>query len=413
MAEKLKSCFIFLVIAAALISGCKKNQDATSPGETQNGNNYSLKADSIASLSVNEIHVNLFRDGLISNFSETEPFYMAPNGKVYLTNAGLWIGTTQNGLSYANLNIGGFSNYTTKWDNDNQGVYHITSEILKKNISNWPAQYGAPADQNGNPVLYGDEMLFSCLKGTKETSKMALSMPVENLRIAQTVFAYKRSDLSNVLFIRYELKNTGARDLNEIYAGFYSDADITGERNEIGYDAEKGLTFTYLNPNGPIPIPPKIITNCITGNIFLETPYNDNRFPFSVTGHRFIQRDYGGDGSQFGELSLNEPSHVLNVLKALGNDGSSMIDPITKSSSSFAFTGNPVTREGWLDYSYDTRNMICTGPFSLKAMEIKTITVAIITVGEMKLETSFAKLKSQVDLIRNERSLWSFPVSEQ
>ncbi|HEX2963393.1 MAG TPA: hypothetical protein VHO43_16460 [Ignavibacteriales bacterium] len=409
MAEKLKSGFILLVIAASLITGCNKNPDATSPGGNQL-DNYTLKADSIATLSVNEIHVNLYREGLLRNFNDPEPFYMGPTEKVYLSNAGLWLGTTQNNASYANLNIGGYSNYSTKWDNDNRGVYHITGEILKKNISNWPAQFGAPVDQNGNPVLYGDEMLISCLKGTKEASKMVLGSPIEDLRIVQTIYGYKRTDISNVLFIRYEMKNTGTKDLNGIYAGFYTDADVTGGMDEIGYDAEKGLTFTYLNPLGPTRTNP---TNCISGNIFLESPFNDSRFPYSVTGHRFIERDYGPTGSQFGEMSLNEPSQVLNVLKALGNDGSGMIDPATKSYTSFAFTGNPVTREGWLDKSADTRNMICTGPFSLRASEIKTITVAIITVGERELGASLAKLRSQVDLIRNERSLWSFPVSKQ
>lgn len=412
MPFRIKPYFLCLIILVSFFAGCKKDTDPASPSATKMNLNYTLKPDSIALIAVNDIHVSASRDGLISNSSLLpDQFYVQSNTQVHLSNAGLWVSAVQDNAPRANLNIGGFSNYTSKWDGNNLGVFHITPEILKNNISNWPAQYGAPVDQNGNPAIYGDEMLFSCLKGTVNPSQMALNSPIENLRVTQSVYAYQRSDLKNVIFIRYELKNMGSKDLNDVFAGFYSDVDINTDQvnNAIGYDAASGMTYTYFNPKDPNSS--KFI-NCVSGNVFLESPVSDSRFPYSVTGHRMIERDYGAKDSQFGEL-LGNAVQALNVLKALGNDGSSMIDPVTNTPTIFAFTGNPLTGTGWLDQSRDSRNMITTGPFNLKASESRVITVAMVTAGEKELGASLNKLKSQIDLIRNERSLWSFPVSKQ
>lgn len=86
---------------------------------------------------------------------------------------------------------------------------------------------------------------------------------------------------------------------------------------------------------------------------------------------------------------------------------------VQDSNTSFAFTGDVVAGTGWLDQEYDSRNMITTGPFNIKASESKTITAAIITVSEKELSANLNKLRSQINLIRNEKSLWSFPVSKQ
>lgn len=407
----LKPFFLCLTILVFFLTGCKKDPEPVSPGEPKQDNNLTLKDNETALLAVNDISVNIDRLGILSMFLDG-PFYKKSDMQVFLSSAGLWIAASQNSSTYAEYIFGGLSNFSAKWDTANRGVFYADTEILKKNITNWPSEYGAPVDLNGKPLLYGDAMSFSCLKGIKGASYRAMDNPVENLRITQSAFAYKRPDLSNVLFVRYELKNTGTKDLNYIYAGYYTDTDLTFGiiKNSIGYDASRGMTYTYFDPNDTSS---GKFYNYISGCAFLESPFIDSRFPYSVSGHRMVDRDYGPAGSQFGEMSINSPVQVLNTLKALGIDGSSMIDPTTKSPTKFAFSGNPVTGEGWLDQGvWDRRNLLCTGPFDLKASESKVITVAMITVWEKNLNTCLEKLRSQTDLIRNERTLWLFPASK-
>ncbi|MGE5354043.1 MAG: hypothetical protein ACM3P0_18300 [Acidobacteriota bacterium] len=411
MTHRLISCLILLVVITSSFTGCKKDPGTISPPEEpKQNNNYILKADETALLAVNDINVYVGQDGRI--FIDG-PFYKKLNTEVSLSSAGLWLAAAPNGNPYADLIIGGLSNYAAKWDTAYSGVFNVTPEILTNDILNWPSKYGAPVDQNGKPALHGDAMLFSCMKGIQAFPYNGMGNPVENLRITQTVYAYKTPGLSNVLFVRYELKNAGTKDINGIYAGYYTDTDIAigNVKNSIGYDSSKAIMYTYLDPNDTKSAD---YYNCVSGCLFLESPFRDSRFPYPASGHRMLERNYGESGSQFGELSLREPGQILNVLKALGNDGSSMIDPVTKSPTKYAFSGNPVTGKGWLDQGTgDKRNLLCTGPFDLKASESKVITVAMITVGEKLLKDSLDKLRTQADLIRNESSIWSFPVSKQ
>lgn len=410
MSKYIKECALFITLIAFAYAGCKKESAPAAP-ETLQDTILTIIPDPVGMLSLNDIHIHLDSTG---RFYEDEPrwlpFYAKGETGAYLYTAGFWIGSADDNNPSVNLYIGGHSNYTSLWDSNRVGVFHVNGKMLEKRITNWPRNYGAPVDLAGHPLLYGDEMLMACLKGTIGSHVFeAYHHPVKDLRIIQTVFAYKRFDLSNVIFVRYEMKNIGEKDLKDIYAGFYSDTDIEKInshelRSLIGYDSSRGLSYTYIDPKWY-----QSDYNCISGFAFLESPFSDSQLPYSVSGHRKMERDFGS-GSDFGELNIRTPVQAINALKALGNDGSYMINPVTQNPTKFAFTGDPVTGQGWTVQLSDTRNMICTGPFEIGTHQSKVVTVLWINAGEKELSQSLQKIKSQTDLIRSEKSLWQFPV---
>lgn len=95
-----------------------------------------------------------------------------------------------------------------------------------------------PFDRNGNgvwdpnedmPDLLGDETAWCVYSDNVPQSLRRWLSPPYGIEIRQTIFAYSNTSfLSNVFFVRYRIKNTGAvsNKLDSIYFGLWADADI-------------------------------------------------------------------------------------------------------------------------------------------------------------------------------------------
>jgi hypothetical protein len=224
-------------------------------------------------------------------------------------------------------------------------------------------------------------------------SKSILSEPIKNLRITQAVYGYKRDDLRNIIFIRYEIENISPKNWDGVYIGFYSDTDLSPNPmiNRTGYDSTRGLTYTYSDTS-----------TIVTGFTFLETPKS-----LGVTSHRIMRKNNYID-PDFGEYSFTSSEQILYALKGLSNSGRPMINPSTNRSTLYAFTGDPVSGEGWLDTEVDVRSMISSGPFSLSINEAQRITLVWVVNDGINLQDALTKLKSKVDQIKSGSELWQF-----
>ena len=385
---------VLFSILFLFLYGCGK--DSNYGPETPKSGPAELTADSVHTLAVNNFSVMVDRRGRLQFGAWMN------NGKNYfvISLAGLWIGMNQNGTPRGDITWAGaipYSNYTSMINGKELGVYYLEPGA-SYDASNWPADYGAPVTSSGDPKVYGDGMCWSVLTSDSAlTSVPIFSGPVKNIRIAQAVYAYNSTSLRNIIFVRYQITNTGSSSMSGVYIGFYSDTDL-GEAvtNRTGYDPDRGLTYTYqdsVNSTG---------YSLATGFAFLQTPGN-----IGVTSHR-IMRKNNYINPDFGEYDFSTQQQILYALQGLSNSGQPMVNPVTGQQTLFAFTGDPVTQTGWLDTKTDVRSMISSGPVTIVPNETVTYTIAWAVDDGADLYEAISKLKSNIDFVRADKSLWGF-----
>jgi hypothetical protein len=322
---------------------------------------------------------------------------------IYL--AGLWLGADIDGKAHANIIwIGSYpqGNLIAKCDSVRTGVFFIDPGILLNEDFTPLIQFGFPTDHNNNPQILGDVMCWSALRTDTSAYSNLLKNPIPDIHITQTMYIYTDSELEKVFFLRYEIENKGSFEIEEMYAGFYSDTDLLYNDNATGYDSSRGLSYTYT-PRDSI----FSTDSYVTGFAFLETPIEDG-FQVAMGSHR-IMRKNNYLNPEFGERGFNSPEQVLFALRGLDNFGNPMINPTTGKESKFTFTGDPITRTGWLDdIPIDVRSLLSTEAFSLKGGEKKTISIVWVVESGIDLSISLENLKSQIDNIRNNAVLWEF-----
>jgi len=385
----------FLVTLLIIFVGCKSSLINPSPSVETNTKEelipYKIKA-----LAVNNFSILLDRDGKIHDVIWHND--STDISVIFLT--GLWIGMNQDGIPYGDITWSGNfpeSNFTGEWNNKRNGIFYIEGN-KSYDTSQWPVELGAPVNNDGTPKVYGDAMCWSALTSDTAYSSIPIySSPVKNVIVSQALYAYKRDDLNSVFFVRYEIKNNSSKDWNNVYVGFYSDTDLgLIGNNRTGYDSTRGLTYTYedsLNNSE---------YSRVTGFAFLETPSN-----IGTTSHRIMRKnDY--INPDFGEYDFTSAQQILYALQGLSNSGKLMINPTTGQITSYAFTGDPVTKTGWLDTKVDVRSMISSGPFSIPAHETKKLSVVWIVNDGPNLQTALSTLKTKLEKIRIEPNLWQF-----
>lgn len=316
--------------------------------------------------------------------------------------SGLWVSGRRDGGLAASLTFAG-SNWAPLPANGQAGGVYLLS----------PAS-GLPA---GVDRLRGDQMAWSQLVGQPNDRSPVLAQPVEGLRVDQAAFVYTRPEASDLLFVRYVLTNTGATPLTDAYAGIYADTDLQYQGttsapgaslydNLTGYDAARGLTYTYQQASRDnAAVSPALAT----GYAFLSTPGDA-----PLMSHRVVRRN--NIDPDFGETGFSRPEQVDWALRGRSNTNVAMTDPTTGATTLFAFTGDPVTRSGWLDgfvdpqtgvrRGSDTRSLLSAGPFRLAPGESTALTVVYVTVEGVSFPSALGALGERVDAVRSQPALW-------
>ena len=111
--------------------------------------------------------------------------------------------------------------------------------------NNWPIDLGAPVDNNGNPLLKGDQTLWTAFNAADSTSLNYWQwfQPNNNLNllpieIQQLAFARKGNKkdnediFSNTIFFEYTIINKGNSDIDSAFIGFWTDIDFYISRFE-------------------------------------------------------------------------------------------------------------------------------------------------------------------------------------
>jgi hypothetical protein len=141
-----------------------------------------------------------------------------------------------------------------------------------------------PVDLNGNgewdqnedmPDLLGDRTLWCVFyDGVPASERRFITVNPQGIEIRQTAFAYsfENGSLSNTIFIRYRIRNTGLLSpvLDSVYFTTWADADIGEAFNDlVGSDTTSNSGYAYDNDTDPVygNQPPTFLIDQLTGPI--------------------------------------------------------------------------------------------------------------------------------------------------
>jgi hypothetical protein len=297
-----------------------------------------------------------------------------------------------------------------------------------------------PEDLNGNgvwdlnedrPDLLGDYTAWCIINDGVPSSERYWGfeeVEPQGIEIKITVFASgppEQEYLSNVIFVRYIIENTGIsfEKLDSVYFGIVADADIGYSNDDmIGYDTARNSAFIYNNGTDDEygETPPALLTDILMGphvyipgatftdnnlngffELEIDTPLDTayvyegpylgirkfpgakNLNPLAHTGLIKSTWDYRDPDFKEQMLSYlkggrNIAGADINVCELQYGNGSELAN-CSEINNRFMYSGDPVNKLGWLYmYPFDVRNLISMGPFDLPKGEEAEIMIAYI-----------------------------------
>ena len=283
-------------------------------------------------------------------------------------------------------------------------VYKISKGDSSSNpdFSEWPANFGAPTKNDSTPLIYGDQILWTVFNILDSTIDNQNYHPIE---FHQTIFCRRDSTsinkdiLDNTVLMEWTIINKGLANLDSAYFGFWTDIDITvfydkpgiDTINQLGYCwSEKSYYYdtTQISPAigytllyGPI-VPEPGNTALFKGK--LKEGYKNLKL---ISFHAIADDSYSLVDSLVNPISFSSPTQVrsftqaLNIAKGLYPEGSPIVSPVTNQITTFPFSGDPVTGEGWVYDHWSGSGagfIFFTGPFTIASNDTQWVMIALV-----------------------------------
>ncbi len=303
------------------------------------------------------------------------------------------------------------------YDGDGDGVYN-------------------PVDKNGNnkwdvnedrPDLIGDVTAWTVYNDGVATALRRFTVEPQGVEIHQTTFGFQVTTgaVSNMMFVRYRLHNTGtvADTFYNCYFSAAADPDL-GDANDDLVGCDIGLSAGYVYAGGPDSEfgsnPPSFLMDFFQGPVvyipgvtFTDTDANGyydegTDIPldtaYNVRGRELGIVEYPGAMNKpltaMTQYMQSHPSHgdpnthfeLRNyLLGGRGKNGDSLyvsswefgngstLSDTANIDTRYMYSGDPVAGTGWLNNNpIDQRQMSNTGPFNLIVGEPQDIIVAYV-----------------------------------
>jgi hypothetical protein len=408
-------------------------------------------------LDINNIYLPLNRKGILADAN------VPPNGSggqfggnTFLFSGGFFLSGYSNGTLWANAVASATLVEDYLQGTSPNGQYDPDAQLYKIRYDDQPfgqswqdwtyaVELGAdfydgngdgiynPIDLNGNnqwdpnedrPDILGDEMLWCVFyDGVPSSQRRWNTVEPQGIEIRQTVFAYSTvSELQNIIFIRYRIKNTGlvANEMTDVYFGIWDDPDLGDSQDDlVGCDTLLKGGYTYNDgPDGQYGNnPPSFFAATLAGPVtyipgetFIDNNGNGTYdegvdTPLDTAyvhrGEVLGIKEYPGAKNQNissmihyinGDPYINDPNNkeeARNFMLGLTRQGT-IIDPCnwtygevrggvdcSQVNPMFWYSGDPITNYGWINITpRDQRQMQNVGPFTLMAGEEYEIFVA-------------------------------------
>ncbi|HEQ98214.1 MAG TPA: hypothetical protein ENO22_02610 [candidate division Zixibacteria bacterium] len=362
-----------------------------------------IAQDTTAFINANRISMFAGNDGILANdfFREIEEdyagfYYRADTTQPVIWSSALWIagkvgGGIRTGMAYYSAGRtytefapGPYESAIT--DSSRFKVYKISRDDLISpgdDWMNWPVDLGAPLDSLGNPLLIGEQTLFSVYNDA-DTSRRDYSAGSEDplrAEVRQMVWAYDREKyLGDVVFVDFEVINRSDDVWDSIFVGLHADPDLGDPRNDLVGSYEPGsMVYQYSEK---LDMELEGFGHAVAGVILLGArSSNDDYDPYTAT-HTNPTPFYP-----------TTPQESFNFLQGLDSTGSQYIDPTTSEPTRFIYNGDPRYNVGWLDQMPEDRKMLIShGPFRVFPGDSLTISIAFVAQTSSDRKTAFDNL---------------------
>jgi len=310
-------------------------------------------------------------------------------------------------------------------------VYKISvgDDNSNPDYAEWPNDFGAPVNDVGNPLILGDQTLWTVYNGLDSsltyrnwwnTNRDTLPvMPIEVQQMSYGRAGNSGDDVdifSNVMFIEWTIINKGNETIDSTYLGLWTDIDFFGAYSNLpGIDTVNQLGFCWTDidsSSGLIGPPPAVGYTLLYGPvipatgqtaIFRGKVLNDYR-NMSLASFRAISDD-GGFHPVSGFPGLL--TEAWNITRGLDLDGNDVIDPMTSLPKAFPFSGDPVTNTGWV-YDPNTYGIgggagfvMFTGFLTMAPNDTQWVMAALVPgLGNDKLE-SIEKMRQKTEILHS------------
>jgi hypothetical protein len=305
-------------------------------------------------------------------------------------------------------------------------VYRISKgdDNTNPDYAEWPDEFGAPLDEQGNPEIYGDQTLWTVFNSFDSTAilsppywpKKILPIPIE---IQQLVYAHGGAELddenilSNTIFYEWIIINKGSDPVDSAYFGFWSDIDFMDviDDNLPGMDTVEQTGYCWAsNETFSGMVPPSVGYSLLYGPT-IPSPGNsaiykgrvlNNHVNMKLNAFKGIADDsIIGDSMYAPVRSITE---AQNVARVLTSNGYLIINPITNQPTTFPFSGDPVTGEGWIYTHWISGGagmVYFSGPFTLAPNDTQWVMMAVVPgLGETNLE-SITQMRRKANILRS------------
>ncbi len=309
--------------------------------------------------------------------------------------------------------------------NDNEGTEDQIRAQYETDWMEWPAQYGAPFDDvNGNgtyepdvdiPGVPGsDQTIWSVANDLNpgNTADLYGALPI-GVEQQATYWAYNRTGaLGSMIFRKYKLINKSNAVFHDMYVSMWSDVDDGNATDDFaGCDTVLSLGYCYnANANdatyNPLP-PPAVgfdffqgpIVDGVAGEdknkngvddaedfgIFNSQRVGPGKINLPMTAFYYFAR---GDANVTDPTrkALEGSTQFYNFFQGrIGKTGDLFVDAVTGLPTTYALTGDPVSKQGWIDGvllpSGDRRIGQASGPFTMAPGDTQEVVVAEIVAG--------------------------------
>jgi hypothetical protein len=302
-------------------------------------------------------------------------------------------------------------------------AYKITrgDDNTNPDYAEWPVEFGAPVKPNGDPLIKGYQTIWSSYNSLDTTANLfggTWQGPLTNypIEIHQTVFTRNgfESDsidiFSNVTFLEWEIINKSNATIDSAYFGFWTDIDFgTVIYNNPGVDTLHQLGYCWDEVESIYDSLFPAVGYVLLYGPAIPSPGSTATFKGrSLANHINLQlnafRGIGDDS--IWNMPLIAPVHSMlesqYVARGLQADGNPIINPFTNQVTTFPFSGDPVTGEGWI-YDLLTSGgagfVFFSGPFTMAPSDTQWAMIAVVPgLGEDRLN-SITQMRRKADIL--------------
>ncbi len=280
--------------------------------------------------------------------------------------------------------------------------------------TNWPADLGAPYDdKNGDgkyepgtdvPGVPGADQTIWFVANDQNAGKTTFLYGAQPLGVEMqaTIWAYNQQGaLGNMYFRKYKIINKGSQknELDSMYVSMWADVDDGGAGDDfVGVDTTLSLQYCY---NATATDEIYGATTPAIGFDFFQGPAVDSPGDSAIfDGKRvYDKRNLPMTAAYYfanGDANIGDPpqgvvdgsTQFYRFFKGeYGISGQPFVDPISGKTTTFALSGDPQTRTGWLDGKDlppgDRRQGSASGPFTMMPGDTQEVVVAEIVAGDM------------------------------